>query len=35
MVLFDIFIVIQPNSRREANVATMAFENNRKIFIRF
>ena len=35
MVLFDIFIVIQPDPTREANAATMAFENNRKVFIRF
>ena len=35
MVLFDIFIVIQPDPTREANAAMMAFENNRKVFIRF
>ena len=35
MVLFDIFIVIQPDSTREANAATMAFEKNRKVLIRF
>ena len=35
MVLFDIFIVIQPDPTREANAATMAFEKNCKVFIRF
>ena len=35
MVLFDIFIVIQPDPTREANTTTMAFEKNRKVFIRF
>ena len=35
MVLFDIFIVIQPDPTREANAAMMAFEKNRKVLIRF
>ena len=35
MVLLDIFIVIQPDPTREANAATMAFENNRKVLSAF